>query len=368
MTLAVRFVTPRFVPNIGGVETRIREISTRLAMKGFEVEVCAFDADQLTEEYRTLEGVRIHRFHAFSPGNAYYVPGPTFCHWMRRHPVNITDAHNIHALPALMAALCHSESERICLTPHYHGEAHTPFRRLLFAGYKKLAKSIVERCDCIICVSESERVLFEHDFAECRMTTIQNGVDYGELAKHPWNGVTEDKSLLYVGRLDRYKNVDILIRAVKLLREHFRENVRALIIGSGPYETPLHDLSAGLKLHDAVRWMPNVTRDELLRLCQSATIFVMLSEHEAYSLAVADAIAQGLPTLVPKVGPFTSYVNAGLAEGVDAPIQVGKVAEKLREMLRDPMRYSQRIKSRNYFLSWDDVTIDIEQTYRSLLE
>ena len=367
MNLNVRFVAPRFAPSIGGIETRVREIATRLSKKGFRTEVCSFDSSPITRSIRSIDGVRIYRFRSIAPHDAYFFPGPVSCHWLRKNPVDIIDAHNIHAFPASAAAFCRSGREKLLLTPHYHGEAHTPVRRMLFSGYRRLAKFMVQRCDYIVCVSESERQLFERDYPRSAMTTatIPNGVDYAELNRYSWKPRTENNTLLYVGRLEKYKNVGILLEACHILKKSFSQIVRLVIVGSGPYEAALHDLAAKLDIQDTVSWVRSASRDELLRNYERTSAFVMLSEHEAYSLTVADAIALGVPAVVPTAGGLAAYVKKGIAIGVDTARPEG-VAQKLLEVLQDPFKYSRRMEARKHISSWDDVAGMVERLYMQM--
>jgi glycosyltransferase involved in cell wall biosynthesis len=364
----VRFVVPRFAPSIGGIETRAREIAVRLSKKGLRIEVCSFDLNPATRSVKTIDGVRIYRFRSIAPDDAYYLPEPVSWHWLRKNSADIIDAHNIQALPALAATFCRSGREKLLLTPHYHGEGHTPVRRMLFSGYKRLARFMVEQCDRVICVSEFERQLFERDYACCinRIVPIPNGVDYAELDKYSWKPRTESSTLLYVGRLEKYKNVGTLVEACHILRKLSSQPIKLVIVGSGPYEATLHDLIARLKLQETVTWLRSLSRDELLRNYEDTSAFVMLSEHEAYSLTVADAIALGVPVVVPSVGGLEGYVRKGIAVGVDAA-RPEDVAEKLLSVLQDPCKYSRRMEAKRYLSSWDDVAGLVEDLYMEMI-
>jgi glycosyltransferase involved in cell wall biosynthesis len=367
--IKIRFVLPRFAPSIGGVETRVREIATRLGARGYLVEVCSFDASPNTKRIANVGRVRITRFRGFAPSEAYYFPEPAFCHWARRHPVNIVEAHNIHALPAAAATVCKSKGERLFLTPHYHGEGHTIFRRLLFGCYKNLAKVIIDRCERVICVSDAERALFERDFVRYADKTVlvPNGIDSTELKRYSWNPSSENKTLLYVGRLEKYKNVDILIRATALLKKRMKETIRLVIIGSGPCEGSLRRLCTELELQDTVNWIRSVTRDDLLKRYRSAVAFVLLSTHEAYSFAAADAMALGVPTVVADAGSLSTYVRLGLASGVSMQTDSEEVAERLKEIIKDPPKYARQKESAKYFISWDEIATKLENVYARLL-
>jgi glycosyltransferase involved in cell wall biosynthesis len=362
----VRFVLPKFFPSIGGVETRVKEIAARLAVKGIDVEVCSFDLKSTTREIGNVSGIEVRRFRAFAPRDAYYFPELGFFEWVRHHPAEIVDAQNIHALPAIAAAVCGSRG-KLFLTPHYHGEGHTFLRRMFFKMYRQnLVRKMIQKCQNVICVSPEEKALFERDFAECndKLVLIPNGIDLPELSKCRWKPTVGRHTVLYVGRLEEYKNVGVLIRATAVLKRRLGRDLRLVIIGSGPHKNSLQRYSVSMGLQHSIDWIGEVTRESLLRYYQTSTAFVMPSMHEAYSLATAEAIAIGVPTVVSNVGPLATYARDGLASGVDST-NAAQLAECLFEITRNPARYSYQADLSKHFRTWDRVAADVERLYAS---
>jgi 1,2-diacylglycerol 3-alpha-glucosyltransferase len=100
---------------------------------------------------------------------------------------------------------------------------------------------------------------------------------------------------LFVGRIDREKRLDVVLRAMHLLR---RDDVQLAIAGHGAALAELQALAEGLKLGDRVQFTGYIPNDDLLAILNSADIFVMPSEAELLSLATLEAMACGRPVLL----------------------------------------------------------------------
>lgn len=104
MSMKIAFVTPRFYPHIGGVETHVYEIAKR--MKEFEVEVLATDPSGRLSKAEEIDGIRVKRLKSFAPSDAYFF-SPELWRYLKKHSkdYDLIHAHNFHAFPALYAAL-----------------------------------------------------------------------------------------------------------------------------------------------------------------------------------------------------------------------------------------------------------------------
>ena len=155
-------VCPRYSPDIGGVETDVKEISERLVLEGHDVEVITTDPSGKLKKKDMINGVKVTRFKSFAPGNAYYF-APQIYFYLKKHNYDVIHAHSYHALPALFAALS-ERKKKFVFSPYYHRGGHTPFRNLLHKPYKFFGKMIFSRADTVICISEYEKGLVESDF------------------------------------------------------------------------------------------------------------------------------------------------------------------------------------------------------------
>lgn len=104
----------------------------------------------------------------------------------------------------------------------------------------------------------------------------------------------DDTLLLYVGRLAREKNVELLLRAMATAREG---RLRLAIVGDGPHRSCLVALAAELGVADVTRFAGAMPRANLPDTYASADAFVMPSTTETQGLVQAEALAAGLPVI-----------------------------------------------------------------------
>lgn len=361
--LKIAQICPRYSPDIGGVETHVKEISERLVRAGHDVEVITTDPSGKLEKRDTINGVKILRFRSFAPGNAYYF-APQIYFYLKKHNFDVIHAHSYHALPALFAALG-KRGRRFVFTPHYHRSGHTAFRNLLHKPYRLFGKVIFSRSDSVICVSEYEKRLVEADFrVEGKTVKIPNGVNLKEF-EHLRNsqkgkGVEKkrgkEKTLLYVGRLEEYKGVQYIIQSLPELKDF-----RLRVVGKGPYEEELRNMAKSMEVEERVEWLKDLSRKELLECYADADIFLMLSSHEAYGITVAEALAAGIPCVVAKGSALEEFVDGENCAGIENPVTVEKVIDSLQKIeifKREPV--SGRLKG---IMDWNEVSARIEKEY-----
>ncbi|HTW12576.1 MAG TPA: glycosyltransferase [Solirubrobacteraceae bacterium] len=100
-----------------------------------------------------------------------------------------------------------------------------------------------------------------------------------------------------VGRLLPHKRLDLLLRALAMLRERGRP-LRARIVGNGPELDSLRALGAELEIDDLLEFRQDVTSQEVLyAMIKSARAAVFPSEREGFGIAVLEALACGVPVV-----------------------------------------------------------------------
>jgi glycosyltransferase involved in cell wall biosynthesis len=330
--LKIAQICPRYSPDIGGVETHVKEISERLVKAGHDVEVITTDPTGKLNRRDMINGVKIIRFRSFAPGNAYYF-APQIYFYLKKHNFDVIHAHSYHAFPALFAALGKRE-RRLVFTPHYHRNGHTEFRNLLHKPYRLLGRMIFSKADSVICVSEYEKRLVESDFKVAAKTIkIPNGINLKEfeIPKQPGKGskrkAGREKILLYVGRLEEYKGVQYIIQILPELQDF-----RVRIVGKGPYEAELRGMAKDLGVEGRIEWLKELSRKELLECYADADAFLMLSSHEAYGITVAEALAAGTPCIVAKGSALEEFVDGEYCVGIEMPISAKKVVKTIKNL------------------------------------
>ena len=293
-------VTPRYPPHTGGVETHVKEISERLVDRGHEVVVHTADLGPDVEGWELRNGVEVHRHRGFSAGGAFHV-APGIASSICQSDADVVHAHNYHSLPVFFASLGVTD-ERFVVTTHYHGGSANSFRDRLLSVYEPIGKWAVQQADEVIAVSEWERDRLREDFG-VDATVIPNGVEIERFASAEPE-VRDRPYLLTVGRLEEYKGVQYVIRAMRKLEEF-----DLLVAGSGPYREDLERIAVEEGVEDRVEFLGYVDDDRLPGLYAGADVYVTLSEFEAYGMTVAEALAAGTPCVVPADGMLSEWAG-----------------------------------------------------------
>ncbi len=144
----------------------------------------------------------------------------------------------------------------------------------------------------------------------------------------------DEETLLYVGRLDRIKGADVLLRAAGLLADRLRLRVRFV---GGEVDTDfaegLRTMAAELDITDRVSWIGTVPNDELPWYYAAADMVIVPSYSESYSMVAMEAMACGTPVVASNVPGPASFiedrVSGRLVAAGDAPALARAICEVL---------------------------------------
>ena len=268
---------------------------------------------------------------------------------------DVVHAHSYHAFPALYAAQAKNRN-KLVFTPHYHGTGHTFFRSMLHVPYKFLGKKIFEKADKIICVSKYEKSLVAKNFKvnDEKISIIPNGLNLEE-----FEGLQKEKkdyrAILYVGRLEKYKGVHCLIKALPMLNN----DTVLEIVGKGPYKKSLVKLVRKLGLESRVNFHHNLPKEKLLQKYADADLFVSLSKHEAFGICVAEALASKTPCIVANTSALEEWIDNENCFGIDYPIDVDELGKLINEVIG---REIGAVK----LYAWDDTVRELSRIYEEI--
>lgn len=168
--------------------------------------------------------------------------------------------------------------------------------------YRGIMREVAARADHVITVSQTSRqdilqCLLPYPAAESRVTAVYNGVNPDFTPPtHPPSG--SPATILYVGRVDPYKNVPELIRIFSDLINKDGLDARLRLIGPrDPRYLQVEEVIAATGVGDRIDWPGYVSGDDLRRAYQQATVFAMPSLYEGFGLPVLEAMACGTPVV-----------------------------------------------------------------------
>jgi len=148
--------------------------------------------------------------------------------------------------------------------------------------------------------------------------------------------------LLFVGRLERLKGVDIAIRALAELRADGHPAARLLVLGADSRDADeseqerLKAVAATLGVREAIDFVGSVAHHELPYFYSAADVCVMPSYSESFGLVGLEAQACGCPVVASDVSGLRSVVRDGVTGYVVAGHDPAAYAERIKRLLDDP--------------------------------
>ena len=178
-----------------------------------------------------------------------------------------------------------------------------PFESLMQKNYFK-------KVDQFFCLSEREK----EKFSKYGNAIIQPmGIDFNkfkpagkEMALKSF-GLENKKYILYVGRINKIKGVDYLIRGFK--DSLIKHELTLIIAGEGPYKPELKSLIKDLKISNYIKFLGFVENEKLPYLYNVADVTVSPSLWEAYPVVPMESLACKTPLITTNVGAISEITN-----------------------------------------------------------
>ncbi len=254
-------------------------------------------------------------------------------------------------------------------------------------------KQILEQAHCVVATSPQERGDLETLVSRLgKIDVIPCGTDVStfrliskaEARKQIGIGVKE-KVVLYVGRFDKRKGIETLVRATGELRAHLEqgeeidpEHLKLLVVGgSDPHEADgverrrIEEIVTELDLTANTEFVGMVGHDRLALYYTAADVCVIPSHYEPFGLVAIEAMACGTPVVASAVGGLKFTVISEETGLLVPPHDVSKFAQAIGRILTDDL-WARKIRRQastrvQQNFSWTGVAIQLSDLYRRLL-
>jgi glycosyltransferase involved in cell wall biosynthesis len=351
----------------GGAEKRIYELSRRLATRGHEVH-CYGMKWWPGEEAMLNDGVHLHGICRPMPLYAGERRSMKQAAYFAARALaidadcDVIDCQNFPYSSCFSARLlCSLKGGEFFITWHevwgdYWYE---------YLGRKGIFGQLIEKAAARLAennISVSERTRTDLERLGVRgIQVVPNGIDWQEIEKVKASERMSD--LIYVGRLVRHKNVDLLIRAVEFVRRQIPD-VRVIIIGDGPEMDSLKALVGEFGLEKNVEFTGFLEKyNDALALLKSSKVFVSPSTREGFGMAALEANACGLPvvTVNNRMNAVCDLVTA--ETGITCEPSEVALAEAAIQVLEriNRMREPCITQARRY--DWEEICDRVERIY-----
>jgi glycosyltransferase involved in cell wall biosynthesis len=284
----------RLNPLAGGAETHLHEIFGRLAARGHRVTLLAsaWPGALAHERIDSMEVYRVGRRYTFSlhaPRAAKQL--------LAREPYDLV-VEALNKVPTFAPAW--ARRPVLLIVHHLFGasafqEAGLPVAAATWLLERPLSR--VYRGVPVQAISRSTADdLVERGLRRDDIRVIHPGVDLDFFTPSQPSTRADTPTFVYIGRLKRYKRVDLILRAVARLRAR-QCAVRLVIAGRGEWEPHLRRLAARLGIEDRVEFPGFVTEERKRELFRAARANVFVSPKEGWGITNLEAAACATPTV-----------------------------------------------------------------------
>jgi glycosyltransferase involved in cell wall biosynthesis len=202
-----------------------------------------------------------------------------------------------------------------------------------------------------------------------RIVVVEPGTERAPLARGSASA-SAPVSILCVATLTPRKGHDLLLDALASLTAHAW---RLVCVGSAERSAPtasgLRAQAARLGLTDRIDWRGELPDDSLAAAFDAADLFVLPARHEGYGMAVAEALARGLPVVATRTGAVPELVGDGAGLLVP-PDDVDALTAALGRMLADPATRARHAagaaRVRERLPSWRDACAALGRALRAI--
>jgi 1,2-diacylglycerol 3-alpha-glucosyltransferase len=377
-----------FYPEMSGISDSIIATSKELAKLGHEVMICApkyckknYEITHLLPEELDLgEKVKIKRFFSFpypGPTKQSRFVIPSFSRWpdLGKFKPDILHAHLFFGtgLEGLIASKM--------LNKPLIGTSHTPIIEFLkttkfnFKPIPRLMSSYVSWFynHCKFVSGPSQCILNEmkdHGFkTPCKVISnpvlldVFNDKNSGDKAALKKKFNLSENAIVYTGRLAPEKHVDVILRAVAIVKEKI-PNINFSITGHGSALDDLKKLAFDLKISDNVKFLGYIKTKEMAELYTASDMLAIASTAETQCMSMMWGFASGLPAIGVDAWALPEYINDDNGFVVPPNDHVA-FAEKISYLLNNPekrkqlgdnaVRYAQQFSAPAIAKEWESV-------------
>ena len=211
-------------------------------------------------------------------------------------------------------------------------------------------REIALQADRLIASTDDERedlaLLYGAD--RDRIAVVAPGIDLATFFPMPKSdakrkiGFPDQRLLLFVGRLERLKGVETILRALALAADRRHQDVRLLVLGEDSRDAEesekdrLRGLATELGIADRVDFLGSVAHHELPYFYAAAEACLMPSYSESFGLVGLEAQACGCAVIAANVAGLASVVREGVTGYLIDGHEPAEWADRILRLLNDP--------------------------------
>jgi glycosyltransferase involved in cell wall biosynthesis len=319
-------------PQAGGAEVHITEIFSRFVARGDNVTLVAsgFRGGARCDEYRGIDIVRAGMRETFN-----FAAPAVLRRLDRRLDYDIV-VEDINKVPLFTPLYLHKPV--LAVIPHLFGETVYRETNVLLASYVYLMEKpipLLYRNAFFEVISESTaRDIVRRGIRPDRVRVVCCGMDHDTYRPDAALPKFERPTVLYAGRIKRYKSVDVILRAMPEVIARIPD-ARLAVVGAGDNLGDLARLARGLGIEDRVIFTGFVSTAEKVDWMRRSHVIVNPSPREGWGLTNIEAGACGTPAVASDADGLRDSVRDGVTGLLFPYGDHSALAERLVRVLSD---------------------------------
>jgi len=183
--------------------------------------------------------------------------------------------------------------------------------------------------------------------------------------------ITESKKnqFVYLGRLVFYKNIEIILKAFKMVTKKFPD-VTLMIVGDGPHKSSLQELINKLDINNNITFTGYVTSEQKRKILSESNALLFPSLIEGFGLVMLESWQQKRPVITSNIPPMSDIIENNKTGFLINPNDEKEWAEKIISIIKDPnisdemgkagnkvlkRKYNQELFYENLIKMYDDI-------------
>ena len=299
-----------------------------------------------------VQNFKIKRSHVWFSLKLFFVNPGIYFH-MINDEQDVIHTIGIRSFQSLIAALVARKkkiplviSDQGGLTTHPDLHTKNIWTKILYKIQSPMIQFVINRAKKIIVANEYEKKIFVELTDESKIEVVRNGINLGSMKssiKFKKKYALDCNYFLFLGRFHKVKGVDLLLKAIHLIKNHpLMSNVKLVIMGVDfGFESEMFEMIKQMQLENVVQVIKNPPREDVIASYNESEFLVLPSRWELSPLTPLEGFAFKKPTISTKAHgiPYTLHdrKDSILVESEDFK----ELSDKIVELLNDKIKCTQ---------------------------
>ena len=299
-----------------------------------------------------IQNFKIKRSHVWLSLKLFFINPGIYFH-MINDEQEIIHTIGIRSFQSLIAALVARKkkiplviSDQGGLTTHPDLRTKNIWTRILYKIQSPMIQFVINRAKKIIVANEYEKKIFAELTDESKIEVVRNGINLDNMkssVKFKKKYALDCNYFLFLGRFHKVKGVDLLLKAIDLIKNHpLMSNVKLVIMGVDfGFESEMFKMIKQMHLENLVQVIRNPPREDVIASYNESEFLVLPSRWELSPLTPLEGFAFKKPTISTKAHgiPYTLHdrKDSILVETENCK----ELSDKIVELLNDKIKCTQ---------------------------